>query len=130
MKMNTSKCSITAVMFRCLVLAMAMTCGAASAGDGVAGVASQSVTVASCPQCVRCCSNATQAITALSATVTQLTERVRVLESQSEKVNIVLKMFQEEMDRPVVVDWLEGDAGTNIVLNNPAHATGKPAPGR
>ena len=88
---------------------MTMACSLGVAADGVIGdtppsPASSSST--SYPQ-----GSTTQTIASLSATVAQLTERVRVLEEKIATADAVLKLCKDAMDRPVVVDWLEGMRG-------------------
>ena len=127
MKIDTKRNRIIAATCTVLLSIAAMVWSIASAADDAMGNATQSVSVACCP---RCSSNTTATIASLSVTVTQLTERVRALEAQTQKVDLVLKLFEEQINRPVFVDWLEGGAGSNGVPNKPAQATGKPAPSR
>ena len=106
---------------------MAMVCSLGVAADGVIGNTPQypaSTASTSYSQ-----GSTTQTIASLSATVTQLTERVRALEEKIATVDAILKLGKEEINRPVVVDWLEGDVGTNK-LQNPPNTTDKHSSGR
>jgi len=106
---------------------MAMACSLGVAADGVIGNTPQppaSSSLTSYPQ-----GSTTQTIASLSANVTQLTERVRALEEKIATADAVLKLFKDAIDRPVVVDWLEGDVGTNK-LQNPPNTIDKHSSGR